>query len=236
MKFARPLFEGVLIRRYKRFLADVRLPCGDEVTVHVPNSGTMKTCSDPGSRVWISEATNPKRKLAWTLEIIEVGDGALALVNTFHPNRIVREAIEAGVVPALRGYDSVRAEVKYGEHSRVDLLLESGDRPRCWVEVKNVTLLERPGLASFPDAVTTRGTKHLRELMNVVAQGERGVLFFHVPRGDAGKVRPADAIDPVYGQTLREAAAAGVEIMAWLCSVSTGEVVLQRPIEVILDP
>jgi len=236
MQFPSSLIEGVLIQRYKRFLADVRLPDGSEVTVHVPNSGTMRSCSDPGSRVWISRATNPKRKLAWTLEIIEVGEGALALVNTYLPNRIVREAIEAGAVPALSGYDRVRAEVKYGERSRVDLLLESDDRPRCWVEVKNVTLLDEPGLGRFPDAVTTRGTKHLRELMHVVEQGDRGVLFFHVPRGDIAEVRPADAIDPVYGETLREAANAGVEIMAWLAQVTTEAVVLQERIEVILDP
>ena len=236
MRFPDPLVEGVLIQRYKRFLADVRLPDGSEVTAHVPNSGTMKTCSDPGSRVWISPAANPKRKLRWTLEIIEVGDGALALVNTYLPNRIAREAIEAATVPALTGYDRVRAEVKYGEHSRVDLLLESDDRPQCWVEIKNVTLLAAPGLGRFPDAVTTRGTRHLRELMRVVAAGDRGVLFFHVPRGDIAEVRPADAIDPVYGETLREAAAAGVEIMAWLADVTVDEVVLRKPIPVILDP
>ncbi len=236
MRFPDPLVEGVLIQRYKRFLADVRLPDGTEITAHVPNSGTMKTCSDPGSRVWISPAANPKRKLRWTLEIIEVGDGALALVNTFHPNRIVREAIEAAAVPALAGYERLRPEVKYGEHSRIDLLLESDDRPRCWVEVKNVTLLDRPGLGRFPDAVTTRGTKHVRELMRVVADGDRGVLFFHVPRGDIDEVRPADAIDPVYGRTLREAAAAGVEVMAWRAAVTTEQVVLGEPIPVILDP
>ena len=236
MHFENPLIEGVLIQRYKRFLADVRLPDGRVVIAHVPNSGTMRSCSDPGSRVWISPATDPRRKLKWTLEIIEVGDDTLALVNTYLPNRIVREAIEAGLVPALGGYPQVRAEVKYGERSRVDLLLQADGRPRCWVEVKNVTLLEEPGLARFPDAVTTRGTRHLRELMNVVEQGERGVLFFHVPRGDADEVRPADTVDPVYGQTLRQAAEAGVEIMAWRARVTTAEVVLLRPIPVILDP
>jgi len=234
MRFHAPLVEGTLLRRYKRFLADVQLPDGTEVTAHVANSGTMRTCSDPGSRVLLSPAANPKRKLRWTLEIICAGEGVATLVNTALPNRVVREGIEAGVVPELTGYPTLRPEVRYGERSRIDLLLEGGGQPRCYVEVKNVTLLEEPGLARFPDAVTERGARHLRELMNVVQEGDRGVLLFHVPRGDAEQVGPADHIDPVYGQTLRQAAGAGVEILAYSARVSPDEVVLAHRLPVIL--
>ena len=233
MRFHAPLVEGTLLRRYKRFLADVRLADGTEVTAHVANSGTMRSCSDPGSRVLLSPAANPKRKLRWTLEILFVGHVA-TLVNTALPNRVVREAIEAGAVPELSGYPQIRPEVRYGERSRIDLLLQVDDQPRCYVEVKNVTLLEEPGLARFPDAVTERGTRHLRELMGVVADGDRGVLVFHVPRGDAEQVGPADDIDPVYGQTLREAADAGVEILAYRARVTPDEVVLADRLPVIL--
>ena len=208
---------------------------GREVTAHVANSGTMRSCSEPGSRVLLSPAQNPKRKLKWTLEIIHTGDSVPTLVNTALPNRVVREGIESEVITELTGYEDIRPEVRYGERSRIDLLLCSADRPRCWVEVKNVTLLEEPGLARFPDAVTERGTRHLRELMRVVAEGDRGVLVFHVPRGDAERVRPADDIDPVYGDTLREAAAAGVEILAYRALVTPEEVVLEQPLTVVLD-
>jgi len=235
VEFPSPLVEGVLLQRYKRFLADVRLADGTEVTAHVANSGTMRSCSDPGSPVWLSPASNPKRKLQWTLEIIEVRGGVRLLVNTMLPNRIVREGIEQGWIPELAGYDGLRPEVRYGTNSRIDMLLEHDARPRCWVEVKNVTLLEEPGRARFPDAVTARGTKHLRELMGVVAAGERAVLVFHVPMGDAERVRPADDIDPLYGQTLREAAVAGVEVLAYRARVTLGGVRLERALAVDLD-
>jgi len=236
MRFPDPLVPGILIRRYKRFLADVELDDGRQVTAHVANSGTMRSCSDPGSRVLLSPARNPKRKLKWSLEIIHTGEDVPTLVNTALPNRVVREGIEAGVIAELTGYEGIRPEVRYGERSRIDMLLSSSDRPRCYVEVKNVTLLEEPGLARFPDAVTERGTRHLRELMQVVAEGERGVLVFHVPRGDAERVRPADDIDPVYGDTLREAAAAGVEILAYRARVTPEEVNLERGLTVLLGP
>jgi len=236
MQFPDPLVPGVLIRRYKRFLADVRLEDGREVTAHVANSGTMRSCNEPGSRIWLSPARNPKRKLKWTLEIIHAGDDVPTLVNTALPNRVVRQGIERGVLTELSGYETIRPEVRYGERSRIDLLLETPGRRRCFVEVKNVTLLEEAGLARFPDAVTERGTRHLRELMRVVSEGDRGALVFHVPRADAERVRPADDIDPLYGDTLREAAAAGVEILAYRARVTPEEVTLEQALEVVLGP
>lgn len=220
MKFDLPLQEGVLIRRYKRFLADVRLPDGTELTVHCPNSGAMTSCSEPGRPVFISDSQNPKRKLRHTLEMIHMGDAWVG-VNTANPNRAVTGFIEAGQIPELLGYDRLRREVKYGreERSRIDILLEDGEngRPRCFVEIKNSTL--RSGEhAAFPDAVTTRGLKHLVELEEVVANGERGVIFFFVGREDCLRMRPADEVDPAYAEALRRVVAAGVEALAYRMS------------------
>lgn len=235
MRFTEPLNEGILLRRYKRFLADIELADGTQVTAHCPNSGSMRTVAIPGNRALLSRATNPKRKLAWTWEIAYVGNGTVpALVNTMWPNHVVREAIEAGQVAQLTGYGTIRSEVPYGERSRIDHLLMGEDRPDCYVEVKNVTLLHEPGVASFPDGVTTRGARHLRELMQVVADGGRAVQLFHVARGDVDEVRPADSIDPHYGQTLRRAAAAGVEVLAYRAAVSPSGVTLADQIPVHL--
>ncbi|HEY4745386.1 MAG TPA: DNA/RNA nuclease SfsA [Desulfuromonadaceae bacterium] len=216
-----PLIPGTLIKRYKRFLADVTLADGSMVTAHCPNSGSMKGCAVPGSRVFLSRSTNPNRKLAHTWELAE-SDGFWAGINTGLPNRLVREAIEDGTVAELQGYGTIRPEVPYGEHSRIDLLLE-GPTGRCFVEVKNVTLVEQ-GRALFPDAVTTRGQKHLNELMRVVREGDRGVIFFTVQRGDGHAVSPADAIDPEYGRLLRLALANGVEALAYRAEVTTEEI------------
>jgi sugar fermentation stimulation protein A len=221
MKFSEPLLEGQLIRRYKRFLADVRLSDGTEVTAHCPNTGSMRGCQPDNARVWLSESNNPKRKLKYTWELVETGPGQLACVNTARPNAQARHAVEAGLVPELDGYSECRSEVKYGaENSRIDLFL-GGHRnaPDAWVEVKNVTLAEE-GEGFFPDAVTTRGQKHLRELMAQVAAGDRAVLFFVVNHTGIGRVRPAYHIDPVYGRLLREAAAAGVEIIAYRAALA----------------
>ncbi|MBY4678293.1 DNA/RNA nuclease SfsA [Marinobacterium arenosum] len=209
------LIEGRLIRRYKRFLADIELADGSQLTAHCPNTGSMKNCATPGSRVWLLDSHNPKRKYRLGWELVEVQPGALACINTGRANALVREAIENGVVGELQGYASIRQEVKYGENSRIDLLLSGGERPDAWVEIKNVTLLEEAGWGSFPDAVTARGAKHLRELMQMVAQGQRAVMLFCVPHGGIRRVRPADHIDPQYGRLLREAAAAGVELLAY---------------------
>lgn len=226
-----PLLPGTLIKRYKRFLADVLLGDGSVVTVHCPNSGSMKGCAVPGSRVFLSRSPNQGRKYPFTWELVE-SDGFWAGINTALPNRLTREAIEDGTVTELHGYATIRPEVPYGEHSRIDLLLE-GPTGRCFVEVKNVTLVE-DGRALFPDAVTTRGQKHLNELMRVVREGDRGVIFFTVQRGDGNSVSPADAIDPEYGRLLRLALANGVEALAYRALVTPGEIRLTERLPVIV--
>jgi sugar fermentation stimulation protein A len=226
-----PLVPGILIRRYKRFLADIMLEDGATVTVHCPNSGSMKGCAAPGSRVFISRSSNPGRKFPFTWELVEA-DGFWAGINTGLPNRLAREAIENGTVLELQGYETIRPEVPYGEHSRIDLLLES-PRQRCFVEVKNVTLVEN-NRALFPDAVTTRGQKHLNELMRVVREGDRGVIFFTVQRGDGRSVAPADAIDPEYGRLLRLAIKNGVEALAYRAAVTPEEIRLTERLPVVV--
>ena len=229
--FLPPLIAGTLIKRYKRFLADVELEDGDIVTVHCPNSGSMKGCATPGSRVFLSSSPNPKRKYPFGWELVQT-DGFWAGINTGLPNNLTREAIENGTVAELQEYATIRAEVPYGEHSRIDLLLE-GPAGRCFVEVKNVTLVEN-GLALFPDAVTTRGQKHLRELMRVVREGDRGVIFFTVQRGDGNSVSPADLIDPEYGRLLRLALENGVEALAYRALVTPEEIRLTERLPVIV--
>ena len=212
-----PLLPGRLIKRYKRFLADIELADGSVVTAHCPNSGSMLGCNLPGSPVMLSLSPNPTRKLPYTWELVQV-DGYWVGLNTMLPNRLAEEAILNGTITELQGYERLRREVPYGsERSRIDILLE-GSQGRCFVEVKNVTLVEH-GVALFPDAVTERGQKHLRELMEVVRNGERGVILFTVQRGDGGWVAPADRIDPAYGRLLREAVVNGVEALAYRAQV-----------------
>jgi len=216
MRFEQPLIEGVLLRRYKRFLADVRLCDGRTVTAHTPNTGSMLGCAEPGLRVWLRDAGNPRRKYPYSWE----------LVDTTLANRLVREAIEDGSVRALQGYGRIRPEQRYGlEGSRIDLLLEDGPRGRCYVEVKNVTLVE-DRIALFPDAVSLRGTRHLRELARMVAEGARAVVLFCVQRADARAMRPAAHIDPEYAQTLCAVMEAGVEALAYGARVSTQGIAL----------
>jgi sugar fermentation stimulation protein A len=229
--FSPPLIPGRLIRRHKRFLAEVELETGQLVTAHTPNTGRMIGCSTPGSRVYLSEADNPKRKLKYTLEIVRAGS-VLVGVNTLVPNRLIRDAIAAGEIPELRGYDSIRSEVAYGEASRIDLLLEKRGT-RCYVEIKNVTLGDR-GVARFPDAVTKRGRKHLVELARVVRSRQRGVVLFLVQRADCRRMAPADEIDPEYGRTLREVMAAGVEALAYRARVTSRSIRLDRRLRIIL--
>ena len=231
MRFPTPLLEGRLLRRYQRFLADVDTAAGI-LTAHCPNTGSMQGCAEPGMRVWLSPATNPARKLAWTWELVEALPGVVVGMHTGRSNALVREAIEAGRVPELAGYPAIRPEVKYGEGSRIDLLLTAPGRPDCYVEVKNVTAAVAGHIGYFPDAVTTRGTKHLREMSAMVASGHRAVLVFCVQRGDVECVRPADQIDPVYGRTLREALAAGVEVIALGATVSPAGIELERRLAV----
>ena len=232
MRFASRLVEGRLIRRYKRFLADIQLPAG-VITAACPNTGSMLGCCEPGSRVWLSESDRATRKYRHTWEIVEVGR-VLVGINTGLPNALVAEAIGAGAIPELAGYASLRREVAFGEErSRVDLLLEDPKREPCYVEVKNVTAAVAKGVALFPDAVSDRGAKHLRELMRLKAAGLRPVQLYCVQRGDVREVRPADAIDPEYGRTLRRALETGVEVMAYRAKVTPREIRLEERIPVV---
>ncbi len=233
MKLPRPLYSGILIRRYKRFLADIALEDGRVITAHCPNSGSMIGCNQPGSPVLVSRSSNPRRKLAYTWELVYVPPTWVG-INTQYPNRLVQEAIQMGVVEELTGYQHIRREVRFGEHSRVDLLLEGNGKPRCYVEVKNVTLAE-DGIALFPDAVTLRGQKHLRELMKVVEAGERGMIFFVVQREDCRQMAPADTIDPEYGRLLRVAVGRGVEVLCYQAHVSPREIRLVQRLPVMLN-
>lgn len=235
MDLPRPLHEGRLVRRYKRFFVDVDLAAGGRVTAHCPNTGSLMGCAEPGLRVWLSEAHGPGRKLAFRWELVEVEGGTLVGVNTGLSNRLVHEAVSSGRVAELAGYDEAQGEVRFGtEGSRVDLFLSRANGwERCFVEVKNVTAAVSEGVALFPDAVSARGTKHLRELMGVARAGDRAVLLFCVQRSDAREVRPADAIDPLYGRTLREAIAAGVEVLAYRARLSLSGIELRDPIPVV---
>ena len=218
MQFDPPLTPGTLQRRYKRFLADVTLDSGDTVVAHCPNTGAMTGCDGSGSRVWLSHSSNPRRKLAWTWELVEAGpERARACVNTARANTIMGELLNDAPPLGLAAYDRVRPEVRYGsEKSRIDWLLEdsAGQHPPVWIEVKNVTLVEA-GIGYFPDAVTVRGQKHLRELQARVATGDRAMLLFCVSHSGAREVRPAEGVDPVYARLLREAVEQGVECRAW---------------------
>lgn len=226
-----PLYQGTLIRRYHRFLADVELDDGTLVTAHTPNTGSMMGCAVPGNRVVLSVSGNPGRKYPHSWELVQA-DGVWVGINTQLPNLLAREAIQNGTIAELSGYDKITLEVPYGTGSRIDLLL-TGERGRCYVETKNVTLVKER-CALFPDAVSTRGQKHLRELMEMVRQGHRAANLFVVQRGDGDALAPADAIDPVYGRLLREAAAAGVELLAYQARVTLGEIRLTHPVPVLL--
>lgn len=233
MQFNSPLLPGRLIKRYKRFLADIELDGGETITAHCPNPGSMMGLKAPGSRCWVSVSDHPKRKLKHTLEVLEA-DGTLVAMNTMSPNKIAEAAIENGEIEPLTGYDAIRREVKYGTNSRIDLLLTSATRPDCYVEVKNCHLMRTPGLAEFPDSVTTRGAKHLFELSERVRAGDRAVQLFIVQRGDCTRLSPADDLDPAYAKALREAAQARVEILAFGCAVTLEGVTLTNPMEIAL--
>lgn len=235
MKFPDKLIQGRLIRRYKRFLADVRLENGAVVTAHTANTGAMAGCSEPGSRVWLSVSDNLQRKYAHTWELVEAGnDNILVGINTLLANKLAAEAIESGVVKELSGYDSTRTEVRYGdENSRIDLLLSRRLAPPCYVEVKNVTLV-KDNIGYFPDAQSVRAVKHLRELTKVAMQGASAVIFFCVPREDVIEVRAADFIDPVYADGLKTAVGKGVQALAYGAKVNLNEIVLNRRLPVVV--
>ncbi|MBD3222306.1 DNA/RNA nuclease SfsA [bacterium] len=238
MQFPEPLVPGILLGREKRFLVHVRLESGEQVIAHTNNTGSMRGCSEPGSRVWLSPATGPRRRLAWTHELVEAGDPPVLVgINTQHANELAREAIAAGVVPELSGHEWIRREVAMGAGTRCDLLLGDGPREapraRTWVEVKNVTLVE-DRVARFPDAVTARGRRHLAALSGRVAQGERAAMLFVVQRQDAMAMGPADAIDPAYGAALRQARDDGVEVLACRAAVATTGIAIDTRLPVQL--
>lgn len=236
MEFETTLIQGTLIKRYKRFLADVRLADGSLVTAHTPNTGRMQGCTTPGSAVWLSASDRPGRKHPYTWEIASDGD-ELVGIHTGRANRLAEEVIIAGRLPDLAGYERVRREVRYGERSRIDLLLEgTGDDPaaRCYVEVKNVTL-GQDGRALFPDAVTARGRRHLLELRHMVEAGARAAMVFVVQRTDCHQVEPADTIDPDYGAALREALREGVEGYGLRFAVSPTRIEFSARLPLICD-
>jgi len=228
------LTRGRLLRRYKRFLADVQLADGSEITAHCPNTGAMTGCAEPGREVWLSHSDSKTRKYPFTWELVDTSLG-MACIHSARANKVVRAAVEAELVPELSGYPDIRAEVKYGEGSRADLLLE-GPGGRVFVEVKCVTLCEPGGQGLFPDAVSERGRKHLRELAGALDGHTRTVLFFCVFHEGIDRVSAAGQIDPAYRDALREALDAGVEVLAWAARVSPQEITLERPLPFTLDP
>lgn len=236
MKFTHPLVPGILIQRYKRFLADVTTAGGVTVTASCPNTGSMLGLTKPGSKVWLSESDSPTRKYRHTWEMIEADLGTgphLVGINTGRPNALVTEAIENGTITELAGYPMLRREVKYGLNSRIDVLLSGGsDNRDCYVEVKNVHLMRENGLAEFPDSKTERGAKHLRELANMVREGHRAVMVFLVQRSDAERFKLSADIDPVYAAAFREAAASGVEMLCYKCQLSPTEIAVEKSIEI----
>lgn len=223
MQFPDPLLRGRLIRRYKRFLADIELDSGETVTAHCANPGSMMGLAEPGLGAWLSPARNPARKLRYSWEMVATPDGLVG-INTALPNKLAEEAISAGRIPELMGYADMRREVPYGKNSRIDLLLTGGDGSTCHVEVKSVTLRRRAtdggGLAEFPDSVTARGTKHLAELTDVVQTGGRAAMLFLVQRQDCTRFAIAEDIDPAYGAALGRARKAGVEMLCYTCTLS----------------
>ena len=229
MDFPQPLAHGQLVSRYKRFFADVVLDDGTEVTAHCPNPGAMLGLNTPGLGAWVSRSDDPKRKLAWTLELVEV-DGGLVGINTTLPNRLVAEALAADAIPELTGYAVHRREVKYGTNSRVDFLLTHPDRPACWLEVKNCHLRREGTLAEFPDCVAARSAKHLKDLVREVERTDRAVQLFIIQRTDCDHFAACAELDPVYAKGLLAAAEAGVEVLCYGCDISPSDIRIARRI------
>ncbi|PHY22913.1 DNA/RNA nuclease SfsA [Caulobacter sp. BP25] len=230
MLLPQPLVRGRLVSRYKRFFADLVLDDGQEVTAHCPNPGAMLGVKEPGQVAWASWSPDPKRKLAYTLQMVEQGN-TLVGINTLLPNKLVAEALAAGAIPELAGYDNFRPEVKYGEASRVDFLLTAEGRPPCWLEVKNCHLSRKPGLAEFPDCKAERSTRHLTELAARVALGERAVALFVVQREDCEAFNACADLDPAFARGLDAAARAGVEVLVYACEMRVDSIKTTRKIE-----
>lgn len=237
MKFSPPLLKATLIKRYKRFLADVSHPELGEFTVHCPNTGSMKNCWQEGDTVYLLDSQNPKRKYQYTWISSNTNNNDWLCLNTHLANQIVMEGIENNVVKELQNYQTIKPEVKYGEeNSRIDLLLSAESQPDCYVEIKTVTLLENEigkGRGFFPDAVSTRGQKHLRELITIAKSGQRAVLFFLVQHSGIESVSPAEHIDPKYAEILTQAIDSGVEILVYRTHISPAEIILQDPLPFI---
>jgi len=233
VRFEQPLIEGTLVRRYKRFLADVKLRNGSEVTAHCANPGSMMGCSEPGSKVLLSVHDDPRRKFKHQLEIIYAGRTPVG-VHTGRPNAVVAEAIQRGKIEELAGYATLRREVPVGRDSRLDMVLEGNGLRSCYVEVKNVTLAQ-DGVAYFPDAVTERGARHMSELTDLVREGNRAMVVFVAQRSDVKVFRPADHIDPDFSQALRDAAARGVEVLCFRAKVTRRGIGLDNKLEVNLE-
>ena len=230
MDFPDPLLRGTLVKRYKRFMADVVLESGDTVTAHCANTGAMLGVQNPGSEVWLSPARNPNRKLKFTWEMIRIGEGLVG-INTAHPNKIVAEAIEAGKIPELSGYEDLRREVKYGTNSRIDILLSEDGKPDCYVEIKNVHLMRDTGVAEFPDSVSTRAAKHQGELANMVEQGARSVTVYLCQREDCDSFRLAADIDPDYARAVKDAKQRGVEAICYACALTPEAISVSHRLE-----
>jgi len=228
MRFAKPLVPATLIRRYKRFLADMRLEDGREVVAHCPNPGAMTGLAEPGMRVWLEPNDDPKKKLGFRWRLVEL-PGAWAGIDTSVPNRVVAEALAAGQIPGFADHE-IRAEMRYGANSRVDFLATDAQGARVFIEVKNVHLMREPGLAEFPDSVTKRGAKHLDEMAREVAAGSRAVMLYVIQRDDCDRLALARDIDPGYAAAFDRARAAGVEAIAWACRIGREEITLDRPI------
>lgn len=229
MRFQTELIPAVLIRRYKRFLAECRLEDGREVTAHVANPGSMLGLADPGQRIWLEPNDDPKKKLKFAWRLVDHGNGQFTGVDTGVPNRLLRSALLAHQVPGLPPYDLVRPEVGYGENSRIDFLL-TGAAGDTYLEIKSVTLSRRPGLAEFPDSVTARGAKHLAELAAVVKQGHRAMMLYLVQRGDCSRVTLAADLDPAYARAFAAARAAGVGVLCLGCDLTLGGITLGEPL------
>jgi sugar fermentation stimulation protein A len=227
MLLPQPMAKARLARRYKRFFADVILAGGEAATAHCPNPGSMLGLAEPGLEVWLSWSDAPKRKLPWTWELAEA-DGGLVGLNTMSPNRLVAEALAEGLIPELSGYATHRREVRYGEASRVDFLLEEAGRPHCYLEVKNCHLRRTGSLAEFPDCVAARSTRHLKELARQVAAGARAVQLFVIQRTDCDRFAACADLDPTYARALDAAAAAGVEVLCYACDISPTHVRIAR--------
>lgn len=238
MQFSSPLLQGLLIQRYKRFFADIELLDGTVITAHCPNTGSMQGVLIPGSSVWVTQSNDPKRKLKYTWELVEM-DGTYVGVNTQNPNRIVGDALMSGYISQLAKYETIQAEVKYGvENSRIDYMLTDKHDNRCYVEVKNAhySKIERGNrIGIFPDSKTTRGVKHLHELMRMVDQGHRAVLIYCLQRRDCESLRFGVEFDPVYAKTAVMALKHGVEMLPYSCAITLDGITLYKPLNLIME-